>query len=173
MRREFAASALAALPGCSLILDFSDGAIPVDAAADAPFSEAACGFGEPNDSPATAAILTAGEAGPAAICLASDHDFYRITVPTGTARVTLAIALMHTVTGDLDLALYDAGGSRPLASSHGFGDTEMITCPSATCAALAPGDYVFEVLPGVAGAVNDYRISVGFATAARIGAARR
>lgn len=173
MRREFAASALVLVPGCSLLLDFSDGAIPVDAAADAPFSEALCGYGEPNDTPATATLVRASDTGPAAICPAApaDHDFYRLTVPTGTAIVTIAIQLL-SATGDLDLALYDASGARPLAASHGFGDTERIACPSATCAALAPGDYLFEVLPGVDGAVNDYRFSVALSPA-RIGAARR
>jgi hypothetical protein len=49
-----------------------------------------------------------------------------------------------------------------LAQSRGFGNEELIACPdsSPSCAALAAGDYVFEMFPAVAGAVNAYTFAV-------------
>jgi hypothetical protein len=155
--------------GCSLFLDFSEGAIPEDATPDSPFSQAECEFKEPNDSVAEAVLLDVSEAGPGAVCERNvgvqDRDFYRFTVPAGTTTVTLRITFMSSATGDLDLRLYDATGSTVLASSVGFMDTEQIVCPgqSPTCAALAEGDYIFEVFSPVAGGANRYDISLALA----------
>lgn len=163
MAREYAvrATCLLALPlaGCSFLLDFSDRAIPRDAAA---FGQAECSYKEPNDSFAAAAEIAAGDTGPAAICgPAEDHDFYRFTVPAGTTRVEVRLATLYRPGGDLDLGLYDPTGA-VLARSTGFSDDEVIDCPSAPqmCPTLAAGDYVFEVYPGKAGEVNRYTFSV-------------
>jgi len=165
MVRECAASLLL-LPvaGCSYLLDFSDQAIPRDAAPDAPYVQAECDYKEPNDSAATAALITAADTGPAAICAASgseDHDFYRFTVPARTARVEVKITYDYRPTGDLDLRLYGRTGN-PVAESRGFGDTELISCPGAApaCPALPADDYVFEVFPAVTGAVNAYTFAL-------------
>jgi hypothetical protein len=166
MVRECAA-ALLILPaaGCSLLLDFSDEAVPRDAAPDAPYSQADCDYKEPDDTLDTAAVIAPADTGPAAICASAqgDHDFYRFTVPAMTARVEIKIALVAVPGGDLDLALHDTAGAT-LSASHNFGGEERITCPGASpaCGALAAGDYVFEVYPGVAGAANRYTFSLSF-----------
>jgi hypothetical protein len=150
---------------CSWILDFSDRAIPTDARPDAPYSQAECDYKEPNDTFAAAAPIASGETGPAAICTASveDHDFYRFTVPAGTAKVEVRISTMYRIGGDLDLRLYDRSGTL-LARSTGFGNDEVIDCPHPVlmCPTLAADDYVFEVYPGVADSVNRYTFSVAF-----------
>jgi hypothetical protein len=148
---------------------FNDSDIPIDAAPDAfmPFSADLCAFGEPNDTPAAAFAIAAGDSGPAAICpnadgTVSDVDYYKLTVPDMTASVTVAITFDVTPKGDLDIILFDATGSTMLAESRGFGAGESITCPgtSPACAALAAGDYVLEVLPGVANNFNQYSVSL-------------
>lgn len=162
LRECVAACMVMPAAGCSLWLDFSDAAIPVDAALDAPYSAAECDFKEPNDSVATAAPIAAEDRGPAAICAgqAEDHDFYRLSVPAGATRVELAITTMFRRTGDLDLRLYDAGGA-VIARSSGFDDRERILCPGSvpSCPALTAGDYVLEVFP-VPGSVNRYELAI-------------
>jgi hypothetical protein len=166
MIRECVAAWLA-IPaaGCSLILDFSDQAIPKDAAPDAPYSAEECAYKEPNDTLSGAVSIAASETGPAAICAGGveDHDFYRFTVPAGTTRVEIRVESVFRQGGDLDLRLFDANAT-PLAASHSFTDQERITCPSsvAPCAALVAGDYVFEVLPAELGAVNRYTFALTF-----------
>jgi hypothetical protein len=159
MVRECAASLLLVpAAGCSVILDFSDHAIPGDAA---PFSAAECAYQEPNDSVDKAALITTGDTGPAAICTSSDHDFYRFTVPAMT-RVEIRVDYAYRATGDLDLRLYATSGGMELARSNNFSDEELITCPGSAppCPTLAPGDYVFEVFAGSAGSVNRYTFSL-------------
>jgi hypothetical protein len=158
MVRECAA-ALLVLPAasCSWILDFSDRAIPRDAPPD---PQAECTYREPNDTASTAAAITPADTGPAAIC-GEDRDYYRFAVPAMTAAVEIRIAIAEAASGDLDLRLLDGAGA-PLAASHGTGDGERITCPgvSPACPALTAGDYVFEVLPAVPGAVNRYTFAL-------------
>jgi pre-peptidase len=156
---------LALLSGCSFLLDFSNSAIPKDAPFDSAFTPDECAFGEPNDTPDTAFMLQSTDVGPGATCSmpgSDDHDFYRFTVPANTASVTVMISFPPVPNGDLDLRLYDKTGATVLARSSGFGQTEAITCPgpSPACAALAPDDYIFEVFPGAAGAVNRYDIAI-------------
>ncbi|MBC7976999.1 MAG: PPC domain-containing protein [Myxococcales bacterium] len=148
------------MSGCSLALDFSDQAIPIDAALDAPFAEAECAYGEPNDTAAMASPLAPADRGPAAICSVDDRDFYRITVPELTAQVELRIGFTHSETGDLDLRLTRKTGET-LAQSVGFSDGEAIVCPGTAppCAMLAADDYVLEVFPGP-DATNRYTIEV-------------
>jgi len=153
------------LGGCSLLLDFSNDAIPKDGTADSPFSQAECDYKEPNDSAQSAAALDpAVDTGPGAICpgAVDDHDFFKFTVPAAIASVSVSISFTNSPTGDLDLRLYDKTGASVLSRSSGFGDQETIVCPgqSPACPALAADDYVFEVFPALAGAVNAYTIAV-------------
>lgn len=151
--------------GCSFALDFSDNAIPKDAALDAPdapYTSDECMYKEPNDSFATAAMIATTDTGPAAICpgTAEDHDFYKFTVPAGTTSVVVSVTFDEKI-GDLDLRLYDSAAT-VIAQSRGFTNSETITCPgtSPPCAMLAAGDYAFEVFPAVQGATNFYNFSV-------------
>jgi hypothetical protein len=154
------ACALAA-GGCSLILDFSDGAVPVDAAIDGPFTQAECDFKEPNENAGAPSVLDVSEVGPAAICSGDDRDFYRVTIPANSS-VELKISFMNRPTGDLDLRLYDKTGATVLSQSRGFGNEEKIVCPGAspTCQMLVADDYILEVFPALAGAVNRYDIAI-------------
>lgn len=158
MRREFALLAL--VPGCSLVLDFSDKAIPKDATVDAPYTDDQCAYKEPNDSFDAAAMITTADTGPAAICANDPGDFYKFTVASATS-VAIGLTFTNRPGGDLDLELLDSTGMRK-AISRGFGDGESITCPGAApaCDALTDGDYVLRVFPATAGAVNSYTFSV-------------
>jgi hypothetical protein len=151
--------ALVSASGCSLVLDFSDSAIPIDAQIDAPYTQEQCDYKEPNNSVDMAEVVTAADTGTAAICAGEmeDHDFYKFSVPGGTTKVVVKITFMNRPSGDLDLRLSDATGVM-IAASRGFGNEETITCPAASpsCPALAAGNYVFEVFPAIAGAVNTY-----------------
>lgn len=142
------------------MLDFSDKAIPKDAMVDAPYTADECAYKEPNDSVDTAAMITASDTGPAAICADDQGDFYKFTV-AGATTVTVGIQFTNRPGGDLDLELLDAAGVRQ-SISRGFGDGETITCPGSApaCAALADGDYVMRVFPATSGSVNAYTFSV-------------
>jgi hypothetical protein len=168
MIRECLAACVAAwlvvpAAGCSLILDFSDRAVPADAGPDAPYSAQECAYKEPNDSVAAAASIAPGDTGPAAICAGAveDHDYYRFIVPSGTTRVEIRVDAMFRRGGDLDLKLYDTSATM-LSESRTFMDQERITCPGTVpgCAALAPGAYVFEVFPAMMGEVNRYTFTL-------------
>jgi hypothetical protein len=163
MVRECAASLLLVpAAGCSLILDFSDGALPRDAGLDAPYSAAECAYREPNDAFGAAAAIAASDTGPAAICAgaAEDRDFYGFTVPAAATRVEIRLGYTYRQ-GDLDLRLYDRDGVA-IATSREFTDEELIACPggSPLCPALAEGSYVFEVFPATTGAVNRYSFAL-------------
>lgn len=149
--------------GCELILDFSADQIPIDAAPDAPYSAEQCGYKEPNDTLETAQLIMPGQSGPAAICPTDpeDTDYYKFAVPTDKTIVELKITFVNRPDGDLDLKLLDATGTM-LAKSRGFTNTETITCPgiSPSCAALASGEYVFQVFPALAGVSNSYDIAL-------------
>ena len=166
MARECRLLALVALSsasaGCSLILDFSSSAVPIDAEIDAPYTQEQCDLKEPNNTTDEAgmnAMLVSGDTATAAICAGEteDHDFYKFTVPSGTTKVQFKITFQNGPTGDLDLRLINATGMM-MAQSRGFGNDETIVCPavSPACQMLAPGDYYAEVFPAIAGAVNFY-----------------
>jgi len=166
MVREFVPLAFAALlPGCSLILDFSDSAAPHDAAIDAVYTQEQCDYLEPNDSVPEAHMVATGESGTAAICAptmmggAEDHDFYRFTV--AAVPFTVGILFTNRPGGDLDIKVYSSDGTL-LSQSRGFGDGEMLTCPgnSPACPSVSPGDFVLEVFPAVVGAVNTYTLTL-------------
>jgi len=158
-----AAIALGPAAGCSLILDFSDSAIPIDAQVDAVYTDEQCAFMEPNNSLAEAVLISPVDAGTAAICAEDpeDRDFYKFTVPAATASVTVKINFTNRPSGDLDLKILDSAGMM-VAQSRGFLDGETIVCPAVSprCDALAPGDYIFEVFPALGGAVNSYDYSL-------------
>lgn len=155
--------ALVSASGCSLVLDFSESAIPIDAQIDAPYTQEQCDYKEPNDSIETAQVVTSADTGTGAICAGEneDHDFYKFTVPAGSTKVVVKITFTNRPSGDLELRLWEAGGAM-IAASRGFGNEETITCPaiSPQCGTLAAGDYVFEVFPAIAGAVNFYDFQV-------------
>jgi hypothetical protein len=168
MVREYAPLVLAALlPGCSLILDFSDSAAPHDAAIDAVYTQAQCDFLEPNDSIDAAVMVTSADnGGVAAICApammggAEDHDFYKFSVTT--VPFTVGIQFTNRPMGDLDIKVYQASDSMLIGQSRGFGDTESVTCPGSapSCPSVSPGDFVLEVFPAISGAVNTYTFTV-------------
>jgi hypothetical protein len=147
----------AASSGCSLLLDFGPGAVPADAAIDAPYSQDECDYKEPNNSLAEAMPITAADTGPAAICAGEQSDFYKFTVPAGTASFSVRINLAHRVGGDLDLKIIDPTGAA-IGSSRGFNSEEVVTCPgvSPACPAPGEGEYAFEVVAGQTGDVNRY-----------------
>lgn len=166
MAREWLAACLPLCAGCSLILDFSKGAVPIDAAIDAPYTQAECDYKEPNNTFDTAPTIDPTmDMGPAAICAPSgseteDDAYFKFTVPTNT-KVTIALMFTERPGGDLDLRLYDSTNT-VIAQSRGFGDGETLVCPATSplCPKLAPGTYAFEVFPGAAGQVNNYTFLV-------------
>ena len=156
---------LASASGCSLLLDFSPGAIPADGLPPPPYTQAECDYLEPNNAPAEAATFTTADVGRAAICPgdAEDHDFYRFTVPANTASVSVRITLNSAgPTRDLDLRITDTAGGTMYGQSRGFENEELIVCPgsSPVCPRLDAGDYLFEVFPATADAVNRYDIAL-------------
>jgi hypothetical protein len=86
---------------------------------------------------------------------AADPDWYRFTLAsTGRAGDSAAISFSHAL-GDIDMALYDAGGTRQLAASNGVGNTETIGL-----AGLGAGNYLLRVY-GHQGASNpSYSLSL-------------
>lgn len=151
--------------GCSLILDFSDSQIPIDAPPDV-FTVAECSFGEGNDTFETAFAVTVGTPSSAALCAdgVQDKDFYKFTVPAATVSLTAKIEFLNTG-GDLDLYLYDSTGVE-LSRSVGNRDNEQIVCPGSTpaCALgmtppIPEGDYILEVR-SLSGVQNTYSIDV-------------
>jgi hypothetical protein len=155
--------ALLSATGCSLVLDFSNSAIPIDAQIDAPYSQEQCDYKEPNDTFDVAQVVTSADTGTGAICAGEveDHDFYKFSVPGGTTMVAVKITFTNRPSGDLDLRLSDGTGVM-IAASRGFGNEESITCPAASpaCPTLAAGEYIFEVFPAIAGAVNFYDFQI-------------
>ena len=164
VRESLVLASLIVLPGCSLILDFSDSAGVHDASIDGPYTQDQCDYKEPNDTLETAAVIDpATDMGPAAICKVAtgeDDDYYRFTVPDGITKTTITLTDAPGG-GDLDLKLYDSTG-QVIGQSRNFSDTETFICPavSPSCPTLAAGDYVFEVLPGSPVNLNNYTFSV-------------
>jgi hypothetical protein len=158
--------ALALLPlcgllgSCSLILDFSNKAIPIDAPTDTPYSHAECAYMEPNDSYAAAMKITSADTGPAAICALNpgvpDVDYYSFTVPAGTSKVTFQTMFTNAL-GDLDMKLYDSTQA-VVSENLGVTDGETIECPgnSPPCTTLAAGTYVVEVFGSAPSVMNRY-----------------
>ncbi|HUS33684.1 MAG TPA: hypothetical protein VMZ53_34525 [Kofleriaceae bacterium] len=164
MVREYVPLAFAALlPGCSLILDFSDSAAPHDAAIDAVYTQEQCDYLEPNDSLQSPVMVTQADTGTAAICApvmggSDDHDFYRFSA--GAVPFSVGIQFTNRPGGDLDMKVYNAADGTLLGQSRGFGDGETLTCPgtSPACPSVSPGDFVVEVFPALAGSVNTYKL---------------
>lgn len=168
VRESVVLALLAASPGCSFILDFSDQAGVHDASLDGPYTQAECDYKEPNDTLDTAAVIDpAADMGPAAICKnagGEDDDYYKVTVPAGTVKTTIKLMFTDSNVRDLDLKLFDNTGAQT-AQSRSFSDGETLICPAVSppCAALTAGaDYTFEVLPGSPVNLNNYTFSVAF-----------
>jgi hypothetical protein len=155
--------------GCEALLDFSvhNDAGPSDAAPiDAMLVPDPCTVLEPNDDVASAMALTTGEARYAAICPASDLDFYKVSLVAGQSLDFKV--LFKNANGDLDMQLYDSTGTSVVAESRSFDDNEEVKCPndvgmSPTCPQLSAGDYVVKVFPAVPGTQNVYRLDVTIA----------
>ena len=163
MHRLLGLALCIAQSGCSLILDFSDNQIPIDAPQDI-FTVAECSFDEPNDSFAAATPRTSGETVSAALCADGfqDVDFYKITVPAATNTLTVALTF-NTLEGDLDLHLYDSTGAEKSFAAGNL-DNEQIVCPGVTPACdigmpIAEGDYAVEVR-SVANVQNTYSLAI-------------
>jgi hypothetical protein len=165
MVRELAIVCLLAQTGCSLILDFSDSAIPIDAA---PFTVEDCSFGEPNNTFEDATPIALTDLVTAGICgrETDDRDFYKFTVPAGTATLQIDVTGFDSKIGDLDLYLYNAQ-SQQQALSAGVQDSERIVCPGAAprcdlgmTPPIAEGEYTFEVRGGTPGTQNRYDIAI-------------
>jgi hypothetical protein len=159
VRESLLVLAALSVGGCSALLDWSDEQIPKDAY-DLPYTPEPCTYLEPNDTLETAAVYDPAMPAAGAICQQApvDHDFYKITV-TDNASVTVTLTFPEG--GDLDLRLFDAGGSQH-AQSRDVTTTETITCPSdaSGCATLAAGDYIVEVYPALDTGFNAYQLDV-------------
>ena len=148
--------------GCEAILDFSEHADagPSDAPPiDATLVPDPCTVLEPNDDVASAIALTTGEDRYAAICPATDIDYYKVSLVDGQT------VDFKNANGDLDMQLYDATGTNVVAESRSFDDDEEVKCPndagmSPTCVQLAAGDYLVKVFPAVPGTMNVYKLAV-------------
>ena len=152
--------ALLCLPGCSLILDFSDPPAPPDAAGIDAIASDACSFGEPNEDQAHAFALSPVQGQAAGICAAGDRDFYAITVADAQTMTFEILFHQNANQGDLDLELLDGNG-QALARSLSSDDNEKIVCPgtSPSCLQLAAGTYYVEVFGFGDTNVNGYTIN--------------
>jgi hypothetical protein len=142
--------------GCSVILDCN---VNPDAVPD----PGACAYKQPHDSQAAAQPLLVTDTGPAAICPAGDHDFYRFTVPADGSTVTMRITFDIVTHQDLDMNLYAAVDGTLLSSGVAFGaPEELIVCPGTApnCNPLTAGDYILEVLGGGPALFNTYAIEL-------------
>lgn len=147
-------AAVAIGPGCSFVLDW-------DIKPDAGLDPAACALLEPNDSIAAAMPIAAGATGPAAICVAGDLDYYRFSVVDGQS-VTITVSFDISNTQDLDIFVYDGGGTL-ISSGVTFGPSqEVVACPGTNplCPSLPTGDYYFLVEGGSPTVRNLYDITL-------------
>jgi hypothetical protein len=113
---------------------------------------------ENNDTAATATDLrtVSGSLVESGLSLeAGDPDWYRFTLgSSGRTGDAAGLSFSHAL-GDVDLALFDASGSRQLAVSNGVGNTESIAL-----AGLGAGSYLLRVT-GYQGASNpSYTLSI-------------
>jgi hypothetical protein len=135
-----AVAALVALPGCSLVLDFSE---PVsDAAPAAIDATGACGDDEPNDTQDVATALAAGDL-ESALCPASDLDYYAFDVETDGSDVVITLTFDGEA-HDLRLTLLDAAGTELTVSAGATGE-ERIERTAAQLNTLTAGGYAILV----------------------------
>lgn len=154
------AIALCLLPGCSLILDFSDPPAPPDAFTIDALGGAACTFDEPNETAAAAVAIDPVMGQDAAICEVGDRDFYAITVADNQTMTFEVVFAQQGTQGDLDEKLLDMGGTT-IARSLSTDANEKIVCPgtSPSCPQLAAGTYIVEVFGFADSTVNTYTIN--------------
>ncbi|MEN1678812.1 MAG: clostripain-related cysteine peptidase [Planctomycetota bacterium] len=91
-----------------------------------------------------------------------DDDWFRFEIPVGavaTATPNVEIDFDHRL-GDLDLELYAAGGSAPLAASRGNGDREEVSLAGAGGGLMPAGEYFVRVF-GFDGATSpEYSLAI-------------
>jgi hypothetical protein len=104
---------------------------------------------EPNDTMAQATALTSGNPVSGTVC-ANNDDLFAIDLQAGD-ELTVGLSFAHA-SGDLDLSLHDAAGTR-LAISETTTDTETITYT-----ATATGTHYLRAF-GYQGATNSYRLT--------------
>lgn len=97
---------------------------------------------EPNDSRAAAVALDAGTETDLRVC-SGDHDWF-----SSTAARTVRIDFHHA-DGDLDMAAYDAAGTK-LTTSQGTSDSEQVSIPAGGAVEIY----------GYNGATNSYSITL-------------
>lgn len=155
---------LAFLAGCQLVLDFSteveprvpDASVPADAApADAAVSP--CDTLEPNETSAAAAPIEPGTFA-ASICAAGDQDYYSFAVD-GSQDVDILVTF-EAGSNDLELELYAEGSGVALVLSTGSDGDEQIQRVAAQENRLAAGTYAIRVFGRLAGAQNDYQLTL-------------
>lgn len=156
---------VAAVSGCTLLLDFDQPAVPAgDAGVDGGLADAgedaAPDPNEPNDDFAAATPITPGTHGPYRIEPKTDADFYVFTVETDAGMAQVAIELFFSqAMGDLDLYLYSSANlTTPLAKSEGFVDNERI--PMTGSLSLDAGTYYIKVASFMGTAENQYTLSL-------------
>jgi hypothetical protein len=144
--RALAMTALVgASTGCSLILDFDKQA--ASATPDSALTDTACMAYEPNDNPASAMAIPAGDLD-AAICGGGETDYFKITVD-GTQSVLARITFMNRGgAGDIDLRLLSSTGASVIDESRTSENSEEVDCPGGLqcTGALPAGDYLLQVL---------------------------
>lgn len=166
--------AVAALPGCSLILDFDDPVEsidggPLDGGSDAAqdpdadlrpdaSTAANCDVLEPNDSLDAPQAITPMTIA-AAHCPSGDPDFYSFVLEANN-ELTITLEFLNEPTpGDLNLRLYDAAQEiRSVASGTGTIDT--IAHSPGLGNALPAGTYVIEVFPAANSFAKDYSLTL-------------
>jgi len=159
LARAAALVLVAAAGGCSLILDFSDppDAGPPDSAVD----EQSCMAYEPNDTPAEAPVVTAGDYA-AAVCGNAETDYFRFSVDGAQAVLARITFDNRGGAGDIDLRLLSGDGSSTIDESRTSNDTEEVMCPGGTfCTGLLPaGDYLLQVFGFSAAVESAYTLHV-------------
>jgi hypothetical protein len=129
-----AIAALAALPGCSLLLDFSE---PVsDAAPVEVDASGACDDDEPNDTLDDGTTLE-GELA-SALCPVSDLDYYRFVVEADGSDVVITLRFDDEL--DLRLTLLDGAGNE-LTVADGAAGEARIERTAAQLNTLSAGEY--------------------------------
>lgn len=147
------ASALAALPGCSLVLSFDeltdagpaldgateDGATTPDGSSSDPF--------EPNDTASEAAEITSGSYGPLVLDSFSDQDWFRFTLAERSDTTIDVLFSQADVDVDVQLLTAPSTGAQPapIAGSASIDDNERIERTEVSGGPLPPAEYFIRV----------------------------
>lgn len=159
-----AAGAVAALAGCSLILDFGgdlrDAGTAGDAAPTIDGGAMSCTAYEPNDAQDSAIAIEAGTLS-AAVCPEGDRDWYAFSVD-GAQDVVIELRFDNrNGAGDLDMLLFDDQGAELLPKGNGFSDVERIERTATSQHGRLPaGTYAVEVFAFQNNRTNDYTLEL-------------